>query len=126
MREGFETAVNNLSSALFNLTQEINEAVRSEESTEEQVPVSFAPAKSMKEAIELAREKAEYWTMGDDMSRILTVDALELSAVIYDGRMHFTDAEPDKYYLVSEDGSIGLTMDGCASIDWLYKMTFME
>ncbi len=121
MREGLETAVNNLSSALFNLSMELKEAAAVKEQETSRGEFSFTPAKSMKEALKLAGEKAECWTMSDEPARVLSANALELAAEVYDGRLHFTEEESEKYYLVAEDGSIGLTMDGCASIDWLYK-----
>ncbi|MBR3008325.1 MAG: hypothetical protein IKH70_06965 [Stomatobaculum sp.] len=32
----------------------------------------------------------------------------------------FDPSEEGKYYLVRPDGSIGVTLDGCRSIDWIF------
>ena len=117
MRQGLDTAVNNLSSALFNLTQELRETAKAEVS---QVPVSFAPTKTMKDAIEMASAKCEYWIM-DGESGAIGLSALQMAGEVYDMRLHFSIEESEKYYLVTDDGSIGMTMDGCATIDWLFN-----
>ncbi len=125
MREGFETAVNNLSEAFFNLSRVIAEASGELGSPESKKEFSFAPAKSMRDAVELAKGKAEYW-MEKGSNHILDVDTLGFVADKNDKRCPIDQDDCNQFYLVSEDGSIGLTLDGCANIEWLYEMTFME
>ncbi len=122
---GLDLAVNNLSSAFLNLASEINNISQILSSSVSKQEFSFAPAKTMKDAVALAKGKAEYW-MGQGSNRVLDADALDQAAESYDRLTQIDPEDWDQYFLVSEDGSIGLTLDGCANIEWLYEMTFME
>ena len=122
---GLDLAVNNLSSAFLNLASEINNISRILSSSVSKQEFSFAPAKSMRDAVELAKGKAEYW-MEKGSNHILDVDTLGFVADKNDKRCPIDQDDCNQFYLVSEDGSIGLTLDGCANIEWLYEMTFME
>ena len=122
---GLDLAVDNLASTFLNLASEINKTSQILSPSVSKQEFSFAPAKTMKDAVELAKTKAEYW-MKKGSNHILDVDTLGFVADKNDKRCPIDQDDCNQFYLVSEDGSIGLTLDGCANIEWLYEMTFME
>ena len=82
---------------------------------------SFRPVKTMREAAAAAEECCSAWRIdGDTGGTRLGPPELLYACEQQDMRVTFDPFEEGKYYLVKPDGSIGVTLDGCRSIDWIF------
>ena len=81
---------------------------------------SFAPAKTMRDAAEIASGRCAAWRIDGEDDVIDRVDGLFYIADMQDSRLRLALSDDKSYYLVTEDGSIGLTTDGCEHIDWIF------
>ena len=82
---------------------------------------SFRPVKTMREAAAAAEECCSAWRIdGDTGGTRLGPPELLYACEQQDLRVTFDPSEEGKYYLVKPDGSIGVTLDGCRSIDWIF------
>ena len=97
------------------------EALEKETREHSAVTVTFTPAKTMREAAAIAAERCEAWRIdGDTDGTRLGPPELLYACEQQDLRVTFDPSEEGKYYLVKPDGSIGVTLDGCRSIDWIF------
>ena len=82
---------------------------------------SFRPAKTMREAAAMAAETCRAWRIeGDTDNTRLEYPELRYASEEQDLRVSFGKEDAGKYYLVQPDGSIGVTLDGCGSIEWIF------
>lgn len=82
---------------------------------------SFRPAKTMREAAAMAAETCRAWRIeGDTDNTRLEYPELRYASEEQDMRVSFGEEDAGKYYLVQPDGSIGVTLDGCGSIEWIF------
>ena len=82
---------------------------------------TFRPVKTMREAAAAAEEYCGAWRIdGDtDDTRLGPVE-LMYACEQQDLQTTLDPQDDSKYYLVRQDGSIGLTLDGCRSIEWIF------
>ena len=86
-----------------------------------QPELTFRPVKTMREAAAAAEEYCGAWRIdGDtDDTRLGPVE-LMYACEQQDLQTTLDPQDDSKYYLVRQDGSIGLTLDGCRSIEWIF------
>ena len=87
---------------------------------------SFAPAKSMHDAAVIAAQRCACWRIDGEEDLIDSREGLLYLSDMQDSRLHLSMADDKAYYLVAEDGSIGLTTDGCANIEWIFRADVSE
>ena len=76
-------------------------------------------AGSMKEAVALAMQRASQWHFKDD-EELSDASYLAFAAEENDTEYGLDPEDEESYYVVTEEGAIGLTEDDGASVDWLY------
>ena len=82
---------------------------------------TFRPVKTMQEAAAIAQECCSMWRIdGDTDDTRLDPEQLHYACEQQDMRISFDPGDESKYYLVRPDGSIGVTLDGCGSIEWIF------
>ena len=97
------------------------EALEKETRKHSAVTVTFTPAKTMREAAAIAAERCEAWRIdGDTDGTRLGFGELRYACEEQDMQITFPVEESGKYYLVLPDGSIGVTVDGGANIEWIF------
>lgn len=97
------------------------EALEKETRKHSAVTVTFTPAKTMREAAAIAAERCEAWRIdGDTDGTRLGFGELRYACEEQDMQVTFPMEESGKYYLVLPDGSIGVTVDGGANIEWIF------
>ena len=86
-----------------------------------QPELTFRPVKTMREAAAAAEEYCGAWRIdGDtDDTRLGPVE-LMYACEQQDLQTTLDPQDDSKYYLVRQDGSIGLTLDGCRNIEWIF------
>ena len=82
---------------------------------------TFRPVKTMREAAAAAEEYCGAWRIdGDTDDTRLGPAELMYACEQQDLRITLDPGDSSKYYLVRTDGSIGLTLDGCRNIEWIF------
>ena len=82
---------------------------------------TFRPVKTMREAAAAAEEYCGAWRIdGDTDDTRLGPAELMYACEQQDLQITLDPQDDSKYYLVRPDGSIGLTMDGCRNIEWIF------
>ncbi len=77
--------------------------------------------RTMREAAAAAEECCSAWTIdGDTDSTRLGTEELMYACEQQDLRVTLDPGDESKYYLVKQDGSIGLTTDGGGNIEWIF------
>ncbi len=87
---------------------------------------TFAPAKSMHDAAVIASQRSADWLIDGEEDLIDSSEGLLYLSDLQDSRLRLSLSDDKAYYLVTEDGSIGLTMDGCANIEWIFRAVASE
>ena len=87
---------------------------------------TFAPAKSMHDAAVIASQRCADWLIDGEEDLIDSREGLLYLSDLQDSRLRLSLSDDKAYYLVTEDGSIGLTMDGCANIEWIFRAVASE
>ena len=86
-----------------------------------QPELTFRPVKTMREAAAAAEEYCGAWKIdGDTDDTRLGPAELMYACEQQDLQTTLDPQDDSKYYLVRPDGSIGLTVDGCRSIEWIF------
>ena len=86
-----------------------------------QPELTFRPVKTMREAAAAAEEYCGAWRIdGDTDDTRLGPAELMYACEQQDLRITLDPQDDSKYYLVRQDGSIGLTLDGCRNIEWIF------
>ena len=86
-----------------------------------QPELTFRPVKTMREAAAAAEEYCGAWRIdGDTDDTRLGPAELMYACEQQDLQTTLDPQDDSKYYLVRPDGSIGLTMDGCRNIEWIF------
>ena len=86
-----------------------------------QPELTFRPVKTMREAAAAAEEYCVAWRIdGDTDDTRLGPAELMYACEQQDLRITLDPQDDSKYYLVRPDGSIGLTLDGCRNIEWIF------
>ena len=82
---------------------------------------TFRPVKTMREAAAAAEEYCGAWRIdGDTDDTRRGPEELMYACEQQDLRITLDPGDSSKYYLVRTDGSIGLTLDGCRNIEWIF------
>ena len=82
---------------------------------------TFRPVKTMREAAAAAEEYCGAWRIdGDTDDTRLGPAELMYACEQQDLQTTLDPQDDSKYYLVKQDGSIGLTLDGCRNIEWIF------
>ena len=83
--------------------------------------LTFRPVKTMREAAAAAEEYCGAWRIdGDTDDTRLGPAELMYACEQQDLQTTLDPQDDSKYYLVRQDGSIGLTLDGCRNIEWIF------
>ena len=83
--------------------------------------LTFRPVKTMREAAAAAEEYCGAWRIdGDTDDTRLGPAELMYACEQQDLQITLDPQDGSKYYLVKPDGSIGLTLDGCRNIEWIF------
>ena len=86
-----------------------------------QPELTFRPVKTMREAAAAAEEYCGAWRIdGDTDDTRLGPAELMYACEQQDLQTTLDPQDDSKYYLVRQDGSIGLTVDGCRNIEWIF------
>ena len=86
-----------------------------------QPELTFRPVKTMREAAAAAEEYCGAWRIdGDTDDTRLGPAELMYACEQQDLQTTLDPQDDSKYYLVRPDGSIGLTLDGCRNIEWIF------
>lgn len=86
-----------------------------------QPELTFRPVKTMREAAAAAEEYCGAWRIdGDTDDTRLGPAELMYACEQQDLQTTLDPQDDSKYYLVRQDGSIGLTLDGCRNIEWIF------
>ena len=86
-----------------------------------QPELTFRPVKTMREAAAAAEEYCGAWRIdGDTDDTRLGPAELMYACEQQDLQTTLDPQDESKYYLVRQDGSIGLTLDGCRNIEWIF------
>ena len=86
-----------------------------------QPELTFRPVKTMREAAAAAEEYCGAWRIdGDTDDTRLGPAELMYACEQQDLQTTLDPQDDSKYYLVKQDGSIGLTLDGCRNIEWIF------
>ena len=86
-----------------------------------QPELTFRPVKTMREAAAAAEEYCGAWRIDGDTDDTRLGPAELMYACEQQDLQTTLDPQDDtKYYLVRQDGSIGLTLDGCRNIEWIF------
>ena len=86
-----------------------------------QPELTFRPVKTMREAAAAAEEYCGAWRIdGDTDDTRLGPAELMYACEQQDLQTTLDPQDDSKYYLVRPDGSIGLTVDGCRNIEWIF------
>lgn len=113
-----EAAVKKAAEAFLALAEELKKAAGSSGGEE---AFTFRPVKTMREAAAIAQECCSIWRIdGDTDDTRLDPGQLRYACEQQDLRVSFDPGDERKYYLVRPDGSIGVTLDGCGSIEWIF------
>ena len=84
--------------------------------------VTFTPTKTMREAAAIAASRCPSWRIeGDTDGTLIGPAELRYACEEQDLRITFREEESGKYYLVLPDGSIGVTVNGGAEIEWIFR-----
>ncbi len=81
---------------------------------------TFAPAKTMHDAAILASQRCGSWRLEGEEDIVDNGEALLYLADLQDSRLYLPLSDSRSFYLVAEDGAIGLTTDGCKNIEWIF------
>ncbi len=81
---------------------------------------TFAPAKTMHDAAVIASQRCGSWQIEGEEDIVDSREGLLYLADLQDSRLHLSLSYSASFYLVAEDGAIGLTMDGCRNIEWIF------
>lgn len=76
-------------------------------------------SRSMKDSVALAVQRASQWHFKDE-DELSDVSYLSFAAEEHDSEYGLDPEDEESYYVVTDDGAIGLTEDDGASVDWLY------
>lgn len=110
-----------LSALAATLEREAERTAAESSAAPPQPEFSFRPVKTLREAAAAAEECCSAWRIdGDTDGTRLGPPELLYACEQQDRRVTFDPFEEGKYYLVRPDGSIGVTLDGCRSIDWIF------
>ncbi|MBE6005161.1 MAG: hypothetical protein E7232_13995 [Lachnospiraceae bacterium] len=74
---------------------------------------------SMKDAVDLAVQRALHWHFKDE-DELSDDSYLSFAAEEHDAEYGLDPDDEEIYYVITEDGAIGLTEDDGASVDWLF------
>ena len=86
-----------------------------------QPELTFRPVKTMREAAAAAEEYCGAWRIDGDTDDTRLGSAELMYACEQQDLQTTLDPQDDsKYYLVRQDGSIGLTLDGGRNIEWIF------
>ena len=86
-----------------------------------QPELTFRPVKTMREAAAAAEEYCGAWRIdGDTDDTRLGPAELMYACEQQDLQTTLDPQDDSKYYLVRQDGSIGLTLDSCRNIEWIF------
>ncbi|MCR5092606.1 MAG: hypothetical protein K6B72_01330 [Lachnospiraceae bacterium] len=81
---------------------------------------AFAPAKTMHDAAILASQRCGSWRLEGEEDIVDSREGLLYLADLQDSRLRPSLSDSGSFYLVAEDGAIGLTTDGCKNIEWIF------
>ncbi len=81
---------------------------------------TFAPVKTMRDAAVIASRRCGCWQIEGEEDTVDSRDDLLYLADLQDSRLHLSLSDSGSFYLVTEDGAIGLTTDGCRNIEWIF------
>ena len=76
-------------------------------------------SRSMKDAVALAVQRASQWHFKDE-EELSDASYISFAAEEHDSEYGLDPEDEESYYVVTDDGAIGLTEDGGASVDWLF------
>ena len=121
-------AMSALAAALKKEAERVSAAGTTEGRRSEAAPVppaqpefTFRPVKTMREAAAAAEEYCGAWRIdGDTDDTRLGPAELMYACEQQDLRTTLDPQDDSKYYLVRQDGSIGLTLDGGRNIEWIF------